>query len=134
MFDLLIKAFPAVVPAWEEHIADWDGEHGSVPYISASVFSRHIVGAFEAGETTSFPSGFGLIEKLVEEGNDEVRGITIVGILEGIQNAASWKSFGPRVFIQWLGPRSREAWDELESLWAGKQSLADVLRDESRNS
>ena len=35
-----------------------------------------------------------------------------------------------RVFIEWLGPTSRRAWAEIESMWEGKHSLMDVVRAE----
>jgi hypothetical protein len=31
---------------------------------------------------------------------------------------------------QWLGPKSKEVWTEIEDMWRGKNSLADVVRAE----
>lgn len=33
---------------------------------------------------------------------------------------ALFAHFGKEAFIPFLGPKSREAWDDLEKLWAGK--------------
>ncbi|MBZ5699361.1 MAG: hypothetical protein LAN18_12540 [Acidobacteriia bacterium] len=34
------------------------------------------------------------------------------------------------VFIQWLGPKSKEAWAEIDEMWRGKTKLAEVVRAE----
>lgn len=130
-FALLLRACPDAQEAWNEHLLEWEGEHETVPYIGVSVFARHIVDAFEAGKTESFPAAFQVIERLIVEGDEEVRGLAIVGLLEDIRNIASWKDFGYGVFTKWLESNSRAAWHELVKVWAGKNSLADVRRAET---
>ena len=76
------------------------------------------------------PRAFQAAEDLLVEGDSNVQQIAALGILETLQCAASWKSYGNRVFIQWLGPKSRTEWDELVEVWRGKNSLADVVRAE----
>jgi hypothetical protein len=129
-FALLLQACPNAQEAWNEHLLEWEGEHETVPYLGVLVFARHIVDLYEAGKTKSFPAVFQLIERLIAEGDEEVRGLAIVGLLEDVQNIASWKDFGYEVFTQWLEPNSRAAWYELERAWAGKNSLVDVIRAE----
>jgi hypothetical protein len=129
-FALLLKTCPDAQEAWEEHLLEWEGEHETVPYLGVSVFARHIVDSFEAGKKESFPAVFQLIERLIVEGDEEVRSLAIVGLLEDIQNIASWRDFRNEVFTKWLGPHSRAAWYELKRVWAGKNSLAGVIRSE----
>ena len=114
-----------------ERVREWEGETEAVPYLGAAVFSRHIVDRYESGDTSTYSEGFDVIEQLIVEGSEDVRGLATVGILEGIQNIASWTPFGPEVFRKWLGARSKEAWDELNIVWKGKNNLADVVRAES---
>lgn len=128
-FALLLKTCPAAQEAWNEHLLEC--EHGTVPYLGVWVFARHIVDSLEAGRTESFPAAFQLIERLIVEGDEEVRGLATVGLLEDIRNIASWTDFGYGIFTKWLEPNSRAAWHELVKVWAGKNSLADVRRAET---
>jgi hypothetical protein len=56
----------------------------------------------------------------------------VIGFLEDVQNIASWQPFGKAVFIPFLKPQSHDAWNEIERVWAGKTSLMDVVREESK--
>ena len=47
----------------------------------------------------------------------DAQNLAAVGVIEGIQNVASHRPFGPEVFLGWLGPASRAAWDELCMFW-----------------
>ena len=49
---------------------------------------------------------------------------------EALKNTASWRPFGETVFIQWLGPKSKEAWAEIDEIWRGKTNLMQVVRAE----
>ena len=124
-FDLLLNECPEAKPALDEQRKDY----GDLPYMDIAVFARQLVESFEEGKTDSFPGIFAMIERLITSGDDEVRGLAIVGFLEALQNNASWTDFGPKVFVPWLGPKSLAAWDELNQIWEGKRNLADVVRD-----
>ena len=128
--ELFLQVCPEAQPEWEEHLKDWEGE-SPAHYIEISVFARHLVDSYEEAQTESFAQVFGLVERLIEEGDDDTQGVMIVGLLEGLQNIASWKTFGSCVFEPYLGPKSLIAWRELEALWQGKNSLADVIRAEA---
>jgi hypothetical protein len=69
---------------------------------------------------------------LARDGNRNLRDLIAIGFLEDVQNAASWQTFGREAFIPFLGPQGRQAWNEIERIWAGKTSLMDVVRDESK--
>ena len=129
-FTLLLEACPDAHVAWEEHKLDYEGEYEDLSCLGMAVFARHVVELMESGGTESFPVVFQLIERLIVEGDEEVRGLAIVGLLEGIQNNASWRDSGYGVFTKWLQPNSLAAWRELEKIWEGKNGLADVIRKE----
>ena len=76
-------------------------------------------------------AAFQMIEQLIVGGDEEVRTAAAIGFLEDIQTIASHRPFGAAVFVQWLGPKSRGAWAEIEEVWRGKSSLMDVLRAET---
>ena len=123
----LLAACPSFTRPWEEHLAWWgDDERGA--FNDTGAFAQHVVESFSLGRVDEFPALFAAIEDLLVNGDEDCHGLTIVGVLESIQTIASNKPFGDDVFVRWLGPKSAQAWRELEVLWSGKQSLADVIR------
>jgi hypothetical protein len=130
MFDLLLDAFPSAKPGWHEYLAEWEDEELPL-YLGASVFAHHIVDSFRSGKLWEFNKGFSVIENVLTDGDDEVKGLVIVGLLEGIQFAASHQPIPTEVFCEWLGPVSKAAWDELNRAWEGKSNLADMVRSEN---
>ena len=128
---LLLEACPGIEPDWKEHLAWWeDEERGN--YNDISVIAHYLVKCVKNGQTGFFPRVFQLVEEGITEGDEETRNLMVVGLLEGLQNIASWESFGYGVFEQWLGPKSQMAWRQLEKLWEGKSSLMEVIREERR--
>ena len=123
----LIALCPGIEPSWSEHLEFW-GDDRRGPFNDISVVSRFIVDSYQAEQTEWFPEIFNQAERLVSDPNEDVRGLAIVGLLENIQNSMSWTDEGYHVFEPWLGPRSLEAWSELEVLWEGKSSLLDLIR------
>ena len=66
---------------------------------------------------------FDLMEHWLKNGHVNVRELVVVGFLEDLQNLASQQPFGKEAFIPFLGPKSREAWDDLERFWAGEGNI-----------
>ncbi|SRR6266567_4506537 len=129
---LLLAACPGFELAWQEHLAWWKGQEcGS--YNDAAEFAHYLVESYERGETSEFPAAFATVERILNEGDENARGVAAVGVLEDIQTIAS-HSCGADVFVEWLGPTSRATWAEIEHVWAGKHSLMDVIRGERRAS
>ena len=75
--------------------------------------AHYIVETYEQGDTTKYLELFSSIESVLGDGEREVQNLVWVGLLEGIQNIASHRSFGADVFREWLGPKSLYAWDEI---------------------
>ena len=93
-------------------------------------FATFIVDAYERQDTEPIVAEFRTIHELLGEAHEEVRTAAAIGFLEDIQNIASHRPFGAAVFVQWLGPKSKGQWAEIEETWRGKSSLADVVRAE----
>jgi hypothetical protein len=106
----------------------WEGEEAGI-YNDLGEFATFVVDAYERQDTEPIVAAFRTIEELLGEGDEEVR-TAAIGFLEDIQNIASHRPFGAAVFIQWLGPKSKGQWAEIEETWRGKSSLADVVRAE----
>jgi hypothetical protein len=129
MVELLLKACPTAAKAWNEHLEWWgNAERGN--FNDMSVFSRHVVECDSQLLTDEFPAFFALVERFITEGSEEVRGLAVVGLLEGIQNVASHAPQGSTRIEPLLLPNSRQAWNELIGLWEGKSSLMDVIRSQ----
>ncbi len=128
---LLLEACPGFQPAWQAHLQWWKGEEPGA-YNDTAEFARYLVESFESGQTSEFPAAFSAIEKILNEGDQESRDIAGIGVIESLQTIGSNHSCGENVFIPWLGPTSRRAWAQIEKMWEGKTSLADVVRAEVR--
>ena len=126
---LLLEACPGFQPTWQAHLDWWKGEEPGA-YNDTAEFARYLVESFESGQTSEFPKAFATIERILNEGDQESRDIAGIGVIESLQTIGSNHPCGEDVFIQWLGPTSRQAWAEIERMWEGKHSLSDVIRAE----
>ncbi|RYG71029.1 hypothetical protein EON80_06045 [bacterium] len=127
---LMLEAAPGAQSRWDEHIEYWNGEKAG-DYNDIGEFAHYVVDGYEKGETAEFDAIFQVIERLIIEGNDETQGVAIVGFLEDVQNISSHREFGESVFVPYLRPKSREAWNALTTFWEGKSSLEDAIRAEA---
>ena len=67
---------------------------------------------------------FEAIESFIVQGTPDTREVAIIGILEGLQNVAAGRWYGQKVFVKYLRPESKVAWDELNASWGyAKTSL-----------
>jgi len=126
---LILARCPGFVPMWEKHLAFWQGEDAGI-YNDLGEFAHFIVDCYSRQEIDPIAAAFAIVEQLLCDGDQEVRAAATIGFLEDVRNIASWRPFGSAVFIQWLGPKSKQAWDEIGETWRGKRSLADVVRAE----
>ncbi len=125
----LLQACPEAKDAWEQHLSFWGGEERGL-FNDVAVFADHIVEGFTVGDTVEFEAFFLVLEEMIESKDETVRALGVIGLIEGIQNIASHQAHGYSVFVPWLGPRSKEAWAEVEKMWSGVGSLADMIRRE----
>jgi hypothetical protein len=127
---LLLEASPSARRAWEEHLASWNGEQAG-DFNDVAVFAHHIVDCYAKGATTEYGALFATLERILREGDEEARRLAAFGVLEDVQTLSSHQPFGPDAFVSWLGPKSREAWDQIATLWrSGGGSLAGVIQFE----
>jgi hypothetical protein len=128
----LLEKCPEFGPRWQEHQQGVTAGCGL--YIDVAEFVHFLVDSYEQGNLDLMPRAFSAVEDLFVDGDTDVKQIATIGILEDLQCSASWKPFGNKTFIPWLGPRSREAWNLVTQMWEGKNSLADVIRAENERS
>jgi hypothetical protein len=127
----LLSLCPGIEDRWRDHLGDWEGEERG-DYIDISIIVHWLVDSYAIGNTDYFPALFQKAELLLESGHPSQQEVVVIGLFEDLQNVASHRDFGWKVFEKWLGPRSLAAWKEVESAWEGKTSLMDVIREESR--
>ena len=128
----LVEEFPGFRSRWEKHLELWKGEPAG-GYNDISQFAHFVVEElYPSGQTEEVQRVFDLMEQWLVNGNKKVRDIVVIGFLEDLQNIASWQPFGRAVFIPFLRPQSRDAWNEIERVWAGKISLFEVVREEGK--
>ena len=128
----LVADFPAFRPRWEKHLEWWKREPAG-NYNDIAQFVHFIVeDLYPSGDTKGLQRAFDLMEHWLVNGNQNLRNLIAIGFLESLQNVASWHAFGKDAFLRFLGPQCRQAWNEIERVWADKTSLMEVIRAENK--
>ena len=127
----LVESFPDFSERWRSHLANWGGEPAG-SYNDMAEFVHFVVeDLYERRKLDEIGRVFQLLEKLFAEGDQTTR--DLIGFFETMQNFASWRPHGLKVFEEFLGPMSKHCWAEIRRQWAGKSSLMDVIRSERRH-
>lgn len=112
----LVAEFPAFRPRWDKHLEYWEGNPAGY-YNDITQFVYFVVkDLYPSGKIEEVQRALDVIEDLLTNGSKAVRESVVIGFLEDLQNLAAGQAFGKEAFIPLLGPKSREAWDELERI------------------
>jgi hypothetical protein len=129
----LRQAFPEFEERWKKHVASWGGNSAG-SYNDMGEFVHFVIEDLdEKGKLDETRRVFQVLENLLVEGDRETRDLIGLGFFEALQNVASHRPQGNKVYEQFVGPMSRKVWNELQKMWAGKSSLMDVIRAEQKN-
>jgi len=126
---LLLSGCPDFWRRWQKHSALWNGQEAGI-HSDLGEFATYVVDAYGSQNTEQVVVAFQIVERLLTDGDEEVRAAAAIGFLEDVQTIASNRPFGPQIFTQWLGPKSKEVWVEIAEKWRGKSSLIDGIRAE----
>lgn len=119
----LVAEFPGFRPRWEKHLEFWKGKPAG-SYNDITEFVYFVVrDLYPSGKTEETKHVFELMEYCLKNGDKSLRELVVIGFLEDLQNLASRQAFGKEAFLPFLGPKSREAWDEIERFWAGQNDV-----------
>jgi len=131
MMPQFLAACPAFAPKWEAHLAYW-GDDGRGDFIDITELAHFVVESFKEKKTECFAALFDRAEAFLRTGSLKQREIITIGLLEDIQTIASHQPFGSDAFLPFLGPLSRQAWNDVARQWDGKSSLMDIVREKGR--
>lgn len=126
---LLLRACPTARGAWKDHLRIWGNEEAGL-FIDVTIFVHHVMDSYKRGQMQEFPAVFEVVERLLQEGSEEVRSVAVTGFLEDLISLSYAEVFGPQAFLPWLGEASRGAWFELIDLLQCRTMIADVLHEE----
>ncbi len=127
-----LKAFPAFSERWRKHVEDWRGEPAG-SYSDMAEFVDFVVkDLYNEGKLDDVRNVFEFLERQLAGSGQETRDVIGLGFFETLRNVASWRPYGFRAFERFLGPASERIWKEIQTAWAGKSSLADVIRAERK--
>jgi hypothetical protein len=130
----LRQAFPEFSERWKKHIEWWHGNSAG-SYNDMAEFVHFVIkDVFEKGNLEDTRCIFQLLETPLVEADQDVRDLIGLGFFETLQNVASWRPGGNKVYEQFFGPVSKQLWSELQAMWAGKSSVMDVIRAQRRPS
>lgn len=119
----LVAEFPGFRPRWEKHLEFWEGEPAG-NYNDITQFVYFVVkDLFLNGELEQVQHAFDRMEDWLQNGNESVRELVVIGFLEDLQNLASRHALSKEAFVRFLGPNSRQAWDDIERFWADQSKL-----------
>ena len=107
MFEPMLIACPAFVPAWNAFLNEWKDNNEELPhYLALGDLAHHLVERLDAGTTQNFEAVFDVIEQWHCHGEPYVKEAATIGLLEGLQNVSLKRGINPRRFEFWLKPES----------------------------
>jgi hypothetical protein len=123
-------AFPDFLQRWRKYIAV-EGGNSCGSYIDMAEVVHFVVeDVYEKGNLDETRRIFQFLEQQLLGADEETRNLIGLGFFETLQCFASWRQGGNTIYEEFLGPVSREIWVDVQRMWSGKSSLADVIRAE----
>lgn len=112
---ILLKASPAFRKTLDAHPTK------ELLYSVLGDFAGHLLDLYKAGQYDTLKTVGIAIEELHLNGDNYVREVATIGLLEGIQNVWGNSKVDPELFKPYLLPTSVRWWDELNSFWNGER-------------
>jgi len=94
------------------------------PYVAIGTLANEMVRLARSSANTDFRGLFTTIEELLA-GPPATRNLLIVGMLEDLQTCSLSAGLPLERWNLFLGPRTREAWQAVIDMWAGRRSAKD---------
>lgn len=114
---VLLKSFPSFWERWKKHVANWGGESAG-SYNDMEQFVHFVADdLYGRGDRAELRRFFDILEEILVQADEETRNLIALGFFERLQNVAAPPRRG-RIFEEFLGPKSKEMWNELRAHWA----------------
>jgi len=91
---LLLSACPDFWRRWQKHAPMWNGQEAGI-HSDLGEFATYVVDAYGSQNSEQVVDAFQLVERLLTDGDEEVRAAAAIGFLEDVQSLASNRPFGP---------------------------------------
>ena len=104
--DEVLKRVPGFQNTWQEHQEFWDGEKAGLvlDMIELASYTQTLL---ESGSERELSTIFQLIEEMLLDGSEKVKGAVITGFLETIVNAVEEESPYLPLLARLLGEKSK---------------------------
>jgi hypothetical protein len=102
---LLIAAAPSFTGSPEDQVVDdGDGE-----YLRMTQLVRYLIRLLEGGQTAALSAVFGVVEWVLEEGDEPARHLLVAGFVDELLNPGGYAATHrrPHDFASWFGPNAR---------------------------
>ena len=114
---MILQSHEGLLPRWEEHLEFWGGDDPGITN-DFSVYADYVAELVEGDNARELSIASELIEKFINEGDDNVEYGATIGFLEGITNTLSHKDHKlPHILIKYLQPKSRKFCKKLDKFW-----------------
>ena len=122
--DMLISVFPDLKEQQKNYLAEEYKNYNEerLDYIDIGIVIDYIVEKKKSNETKGFDNFFIRVENILTSGDSYTMELTIIGLLEGIQNVCGSEVNYYDGFDEWLKPKTKKVWLELIEFWEGKSS------------
>ena len=121
LFESIVRGVPVLEVWWERYGAsdEFMPEH---PYPAIGELAHLVVEAHRAGGNDGIGQFFRNVESALQAASHSNRKLLVVGLLEGLQNAALNAGIGFDGLSGDFGQVTRQYWLALNELWAGRVS------------
>lgn len=117
VISVILEACPSFQEKWD------NSDDKDLLYVVMRDLADHLFALYKEEKAEEFPSLCKAIERLHTEGDDYVKELATIGLLESIQNLWGRQA---EEFSKYLLPESLKWWKELNGFWAGKGSYVGV--------
>jgi hypothetical protein len=121
---------PGLKADWDRHLEFWGNEERGT-FNDMGVIAHYLVRCYEQQHFDDLAVAFALLERCFADGDEQAKEAATSGIIEDIQNISLNHKFDPHVFMRWLGPQTKKAWELMITAWQDVSSLADMVRKEA---
>jgi hypothetical protein len=116
---IILQEVPEFDEHWQAHLKYWGDEEAGLCN-DMSEFSKYAADLIQNGQFANLPVVFDVAERLMVEGDNEVKDAVATCFLENLLNIAGTEQLDASKFVDLLGPESRaycKAWDEFTGVY-----------------